>query len=134
MCCAYRLVVIAADVVAFVAADVVVGVVLVVHFYVFCIVVDIAVVLPEVSGFLLEAVDIFFDVVGVLVFVFIVLSDAFGALLNDAAFFFLLLVVVFLLMVRAFLLMLLANLWKFSMLLFLKIFDNSTLSFSHMVF
>ena len=58
MCCAYRLVVIAADVVAFVAADVVVGVVLVVHFYVFCIIVDIAVVLPEVSGFLLEAVEV----------------------------------------------------------------------------
>ena len=53
---------VAVDVVAFVAADVVVGDVLVVCFYVACVVADIAVVLPNVSGFLLEAVDILFDI------------------------------------------------------------------------
>ena len=56
-CSAFHLVV----VVAFVAA-VVVAVVLVVLFCVVCVVVDIAVVLPDVLGFLLDAVDVLFDV------------------------------------------------------------------------
>ena len=60
--CAYRLIV-AVDVVVFVAAVVVD--LLVVHFYVVCVVANITVVLPGVSGFLLEAVDVLFDVVGV---------------------------------------------------------------------
>ena len=60
-CCAFRLVV-AVDVVVFVAA--VVDVVLVVRFDA-CVVPDITVAFPGVSGFLLEAVDVVFDVVGV---------------------------------------------------------------------
>ena len=83
-CCTFRLVVVAVDVAAFVATDVVVGVVLVVRFYVVYVVADIAVVLPDVSGFLLEAVDILFNVVGGLVFAFVVLFDVFGALLDAA--------------------------------------------------
>ena len=76
-CCAFLLVV-AVDVV-FVAAVVVV--VLDVRFYV-RVFTDIAVVLPGVSGFLLEAVDVLFDVVDVLVVV--VLFGVFGTLLDVA--------------------------------------------------
>ena len=65
--CAFHLVV-ALDVVTFVAA-VVVDVVLVIRFYVVCVIADIAVVLPDVSGFLLEAVHAFFDVFGTLLHV-----------------------------------------------------------------
>ena len=79
-CCAFGLVV-AVDVVVFVAA-LVVDVVLVVRFYVVCVVADIAVVLPGVSGFLLEAVEVLFDVVGA--FVVVVLFDVFGMLLDVA--------------------------------------------------
>ena len=43
-----------------------------------------AVVLPNVSRFLLETVDILFDVVSVLVFAFIVLFDVFGTHLDAA--------------------------------------------------
>ena len=78
------LVAVAVDVVTFVAANVAVG--LVVRFHVVCVNTDIAVVLPDVSGFLLEAADVLFDVVGVLVFVFIVLFEVFGALLYAAGF------------------------------------------------
>ena len=60
--CAFRLVV-AVDVVVFVAA-IVDDVVLVVRFDA-CVVADITVAFPGVSGFLLEAVDVVFDVVGV---------------------------------------------------------------------
>ena len=60
-CCAFCLVV-TVDVVVFVAA-VVVDIVLVVRFYVVCVVAHIAVVLPGVSGFPLDAVDVLFDVV-----------------------------------------------------------------------
>ena len=77
-CCAFLLVV-AVDVVVFVAA--VVFVVLDVRFYV-RVFTDIAVVLPGVSGFLLEAVDVLFDVVDVLVVV--VLFGVFGTLLDVA--------------------------------------------------
>ena len=77
-CCALLLVV-AVDVVVFVAAVVVV--VLDVRFYV-RVFTDIAVVLPGVSGFLLEAVDVLFDVVDVLVVV--VLFGVFGTLLDVA--------------------------------------------------
>ena len=77
-CRAFRLVV-AVDVVVFVAAVVVV--VLDVRFYV-RVFTDIAVVLPGVSGFLLEAVDVLFDVVDVLVVV--VLFGVFGTLLDVA--------------------------------------------------
>ena len=54
-CCAFLLIIAAVDVVVFdfVTADVAV-VVLVVPFYVVYVVVDIAVVLPDVSGFLTE--------------------------------------------------------------------------------
>ena len=44
-------------------------VVLVIRFYVVCVIADIAVVLPEFSGFLLEAVHVFFDVFGTLLHV-----------------------------------------------------------------
>ena len=44
-------------------------VVLVIRFYVVCVIADIAVVLPDVSGFLLEAVHAFFDVFGTLLHV-----------------------------------------------------------------
>ena len=107
-CCAFRLVVVATDVVAFVAADVF----LVVHFHVVCVVADITVVRPDVSGFLLEAVDVLLTVVGVLAFVFVVLFYVFGTLLHVAGFV-VVLMVVFLLMVRAFLLKLLVDLPKF---------------------
>ena len=60
-CRAFRLVV-AVDVVVFVAAVVVV-VVLGVRFYVVCVFAHIAVVLLGVSGFLLDAFDVLFDVV-----------------------------------------------------------------------
>ena len=59
---AFRLVV-AVDVVVFVAA-IVDDVVLVVRFDA-CVVADITVAFPGVSGFLLEAVDVVFDVLGV---------------------------------------------------------------------
>ena len=62
----------AAVVVAVVAADVVVGVVLVALLCCVCVVVDIAVVLSEVSGYVFEAVDVLFDIVGVFIFVFVV--------------------------------------------------------------
>ena len=64
-CCAVRLIVVAVDVVVFVAANVVIGVVLDVRFHNVCVVVDIAVVLPDVSGFLLEAGDVLVYVVSV---------------------------------------------------------------------
>ena len=82
---------------------------LVVRFHVVCIVADIAVVRPGVSGFLLEAVDVPFAVVGVLAFVFVVLF-MFLALFSMLLAFLLLVMVVFPLMVRAFLLMLLVDL------------------------
>ena len=63
----FRLVV-AVDAVVFVAA--VVDDVFLVCFYVVCVVADITVVLPGVSGFLFEAVNVLFDVVAVLLFVF----------------------------------------------------------------
>ena len=74
------------DAVAFVAADVVVGVALFVRFYVVCIVADITVVLPDVSGFLLEAVDVIFNVADGLVFGFVVLFYVFGALFDATEF------------------------------------------------
>ena len=49
-----------------------------------CVVVDIVVVLSEVSGYLFVAVDVLFDIVGVFIFVFVVLFNVFGAL-PDAA-------------------------------------------------
>ena len=66
----FRLVV-AVDAVVFVAA--VVDDVFLVCFYVVCVVADITVVLPGVSGFLFEAVNVLFDVGGVLLFVFLLL-------------------------------------------------------------
>ena len=81
-CSAFRLVV-AVDVVAFVTA-VVDDVVLVVRFYVACVVVDIVVLLPGVSIFLLEAVDVLFDFVGFLVFALVALFYVFGTLLDVA--------------------------------------------------
>ena len=66
------------------------------------VVADIAVVLPDDSGFLPKAVDVLFDVVGVFVFLFLELFSMVMA--------FLLLLVVFLLMEQAFLLMLFAGL------------------------
>ena len=79
--CAFRLVV-AVDVVVFVAA-IVDDVVLVARFDA-CVVADITVAFPGVSGFLLEAVDVVFDVVGVQVFALVVLFDVFGTLLDVA--------------------------------------------------
>ena len=92
-CSAFCLVV-PVDVVAF-AAAVVVDVALVVRFYVVCVVADIAILLLGVSGFLLEAADVLFDVVGVLVlwYLFFMFLELFWMLLV-----FLLLVVVLLLM------------------------------------
>ena len=81
-CSAFRLVV-PVDVVAF-AAAVVVDVALVVRFHVVCVVADIAVLLLGVSGFLLEAADVLFDVVGVLVFALVSLFYVFGTLLDVA--------------------------------------------------
>ena len=84
-CCAFRLAVVVAAVVCLVL-----------------VVADIAVVLPDDSGFLPKAVDVLFDVVGVFVFLFLELFSMVMA--------FLLLLVVFLLMEQAFLLMLFAGL------------------------
>ena len=50
----------------------------------YCIVADIAVVLPDVSGYLMEAVDVLFDVVSVLGFAFVVLFYVFGTV-SDVA-------------------------------------------------
>ena len=98
-CCAFRLVVVAVDVVVFVAANnVVVDVALAVRFYVVCVVADITAVLPDVSGFLYEVVFSFF----------LIVLELFSMLLA----FFLLLVVVFLLLLPTFLLMLLTDLCK----------------------
>ena len=47
-------------------------------------VVNIAIFLPDVSGILLEAVDVLFDVVWVLFFTLVVLFDVFGTLPNVA--------------------------------------------------
>ena len=50
----------------------------------YCVVADIAVVLPDVSEYLMEAVDVLFDVDIVLVFAFVVLFYVFGTV-SDVA-------------------------------------------------
>ena len=74
-CCVIYLVAAFVVVIAFVDADAVVGVFWLFFFYVVCVVVDMAVVLSDVSGYPSEAVDVLFDVVGIFV-----LFDVFGAL------------------------------------------------------
>ena len=59
--------------------------VLIVRFYVDYVVADIDVALPDVSGFLLEAVDVLFDVAGVLVFAFVIHFYAFRTLRDVAS-------------------------------------------------
>ena len=62
-------------------------VVLVVRFYVVCVIADIAVVLPDVSGFLLEAVHVLFDVFGTLLHVAGVVGSSVSADVVDVRYF-----------------------------------------------